>query len=168
MMARLTRWGVNERGRQLAPFPLVRRALRDEKAREALRKATIACAVPEPADELEPAWSHAEAAELDLLLGADRPDETDPDLDRDDEPELEPDDFDEPVIELRRAAAPDYARFAMAMRAKAKPAAPAARVLEPAASREECGRCGIPGFKGCAHQGAYLAPIAADLRRLSC
>lgn len=37
--------------------------------------------------------------------------------------------------------------------------------LEPALSRESCGRCGIPGWKGCAHQAAYVDDRAEPARR---
>ena len=48
----------------------------------------------------------------------------------------------------------DYARLAAAHRARRHtPKAPAVPpVLYPAQSRDECAICGVPGFKGCAHQ----------------
>ena len=50
--------------------------------------------------------------------------------------------------------------------------APPARMAR-ATSREECPRCGVPGFKGCAHQLPYEPPgpetepysYASDYRR---
>lgn len=61
-------------------------------------------------------------------------------------------------IAIRRAPKIDWARLAAAHAAAGK--AISARIdeqvaksipLQPAPSREECPRCGIPGFKGCAH-----------------
>ena len=46
----------------------------------------------------------------------------------------------------------DWARVAAAHAARPGPQAqPVAPPLEAAPSREECPRCGIPGWKGCAH-----------------
>lgn len=52
-----------------------------------------------------------------------------------------------------QAAKIDWARVAKAHRraAPAKSASVLAAPLHPAPSREECPRCGIPGWKGCAH-----------------
>lgn len=51
----------------------------------------------------------------------------------------------------------DNARFAAALRAKraAPPTAAPARPLPIATSREECALCGVPGFRGCAHQRPF-------------
>lgn len=54
----------------------------------------------------------------------------------------------------------DMARFraALAERAAAAATRPAPTPIERATSREECARCGVPGFKGCAHQLPYAPP----------
>lgn len=58
------------------------------------------------------------------------------------------------VVAKPAPAKTDWAKIAALHAAKATPkresAAPA-RPLEPAPSREECPRCGVPGWKGCAH-----------------
>jgi hypothetical protein len=46
----------------------------------------------------------------------------------------------------------DFKRLAAAFRSKSAPPAMRTRKLQPALSREECARCGIPGWKGCEHQ----------------
>lgn len=82
---------------------------------------------------------------------------------------IEPDELEELALEpVRRPV--DVARYVAAMRAKAPPAAPAPGPLKPALSREECTRCGIPGFKGCDHQAPFEAeehrvPTYRELRR---
>lgn len=55
--------------------------------------------------------------------------------------------------------------------AKASSARPAARPIEPAPSREECPRCGVPGWKGCAHflpcqDGPPPTPDTDELRKI--
>lgn len=68
-----------------------------------------------------------------------------------------------PPIEIIRAVAKalqvrpepkiDWSRVAAAHAARPAPPAPVRSApLEPAPNREECPRCGIPGWKGCAHQ----------------
>jgi hypothetical protein len=44
-------------------------------------------------------------------------------------------------------------------------ARPAPGPLPMAASNDPCRRCGIPGFKGCAHQSAYEAPAPLEFSR---
>jgi hypothetical protein len=63
----------------------------------------------------------------------------------------------EAAIAAQIAAVPtDYSRFVKVMREKPAPPAPStSRVLAPALSREECRRCGVPGFRGCEHQAPY-------------
>lgn len=156
MMPRLTRWGADRRGRKVAPAGLGRGyMLRRRYAQMALPDAL------EAIEDLEP------AASLPAPIEEELPPIDDADL------ELELEDLDEdgePLTEgLRQARAPaDLSRFVAAMRRKeARPAA-IARELEPAASREECRLCGIPGFKGCEHQLPYVPIAAVDLRGLAC
>jgi len=73
--------------------------------------------------------------------------------------------------EMVRAAKPqiDWARVAEQRRRQAgtaKPEAPAKpkRALAIALSPEPCGRCGVPGWKGCDHQAAYEAWTPANAR----
>lgn len=51
----------------------------------------------------------------------------------------------------------DLDRFVAAARAKPHPAPakPRGRVLYPATSSDPCPRCGVSGWKGCDHQGAF-------------
>lgn len=56
------------------------------------------------------------------------------------------------ALRVKAEAKIDWARVAAAHAARPGPQAqPVAPPLEAAPSREECSRCGIPGWKGCAH-----------------
>jgi hypothetical protein len=78
---------------------------------------------------------------------------------------------DVPLDERDERARPpsDLSRFIAAHRTNpAPPPAPAVRKLEPATSREECRRCGIPGWKGCDHQLPFVALDPQTLKALGC
>lgn len=75
----------------------------------------------------------------------------------------------EEILTDRLSPPRDLTRFIAAMRAKPRPAPPPVpRKLQPAASREECAQCGIPGFKGCAHQAPFVPADPGLLKVLSC
>lgn len=64
---------------------------------------------------------------------------------------------------VKTGAVNDWGRVAAAYAKKAVPPALAEKPLkplEPAMSREECPRCGIPGWRGCAHQTAFAEDYA--------
>lgn len=163
-MGRLTRFGCDHRGQHVVPAKLARGyACRSAERRYRLRHGSFAApALVEAIEDLEPApatvvsaWpapaGRMESGPFPLLEQA-------PSLDDAGDDEIDIEDDGEPLTErLRQARAPrDLSRFIAAMRAKARPTAPSvAGPLPVALSREECERCGIPGFKGCAHQLPY-------------
>lgn len=71
------------------------------------------------------------------------------------------------ALRVKAEAKIDWARVAAAHAARPGPQAqPVAPPLEAAPSREECPRCGIPGWKGCAHflpcEETFVRPNSAE------